>query len=569
MTVTDLSEVDFLRLQREHPRVAKHHYLEWVAAKGRESFWFFLRDVLKNPVLYEPLHRPIADWLQHDRTKLKKMLMMARGHVKSNVFTVGYALWRAVCNPNIRILLDSHKDKDAAKFLRLIRNYVETPWFRKVYPEIHPAMRGNRELQWNEGQALIKRDRDLVEATWEVSSITAEVTGRHYDLIIADDMVTKDNVNTADLIEKTTAHHQLLESLLDPGGEECIIGTRYHYSDEYGRIESDEDLRGEYDMRTIPAVTNRKVFEDILTGRREWSRDLDFDALAYPTRFTMAPRDHVDPDNPANNRKSLVAIRRIQGTAVFANQYMLEPFDPSDAVFDERNIRMVDRVPDTKLDWYRFMDISSEVVTPDSFTAIWTIAVDERCNIYCTDLFHGNFDGTRIIAELIQGQQVEPEVRPKFIGAEKGPYERSLRSFLERAAGEQKVWIPLQFLPGTQSNKPKDERIMGLQPWVEAGKIHFVRTCRNMNIALEEFTRFPKFIRKDCIDALAQFPPLIFPNGGGRFLSDPMPEINGTLTPATPTSGRTFDQIIAGMKRDRVPIGHDRVMAGVRLGRAH
>ena len=53
--------------------------------------------------------------------------------------------------------------------------------------------------------------------------------------------------------------------------------------------------------------------------------------------------------------------------------------------------------------------------------------------------------------------------------------------------------------------------IRQLQPWFENGMIYFLRNCRNRDKAEEELIRFPRFKRKDIIDAMAQIEHIMFP----------------------------------------------------------
>ena len=504
-----------MELERLRPSLKHSIHIELTARRGREDFWFFLNHILKNPVLYEPLHRPLAEWLMpeawdHD----KKILMLPRGHVKSNILTVGYALWCIVRDPNIRVLIYSHKDEDAIKFGEIIGQYILThDTFRLVYPEVHPDEDRGRRKAWSHHRKLVARKQtELTEATIEIASRNISVTGRHYDLLIADDLVTKENVASSDQIKRTQEDHELCESLLDPGAQELVLGTRYDWSDEYGRIIDTPDLAAEYDIWVQPVMTDLDVFYEFLSGSRDWSRKDDFKYLIYPSRYTLADRDYRDKKNPANSRKSLLVTYRVQGPTSFANQYFLEPFDPKSQKFKEEDIIWLDRLPeDREFSTFRLLDISSEIDNQDSYTALLTVKQDQYCNIYVTDIYWGQFNAPDIAQELVDGMKVPRDEQPYAVGHEPGPYERALKPWLDKLAYSQGVFVPMRPMPGSEHQKSKNEHIMGLEAWVKAHKIHILRTCRNAAILIEEMVKFPKFNRKDCLDALAQIPVIIFP----------------------------------------------------------
>lgn len=532
-----LPPADREEILKTQPPIEKRYYAE----KGRDDFWFFLKEILRNPVLEETLHEPLARWLER-WNKRKKLCLLPRGHIKSNVITVAYALWEAVKDLNIRILIGSHKDKDAIKFLRAIRLIIENDeWFQHIYPEICPMMNRGKPVAWNESALRLKRTSKVVENTFEVVSRDQAITGRHYDLIILDDLVTLENVKNSTQIKRTKDFHELIDPLLDPGARELVTGTRYDFSDLYGTIQDTPELADEYEIFRIPwfkGEVRPKLFDLRMAGE-PWNRDMDFDNLIFPSRFTLDDRDYVSPDGDKNkNRKSLIAARKSQGATTFANQYDLEPFDRDTAIFKEDDILIVDRLPNHPLRWFRVCDLSSDE-PGTSFTAIITGALDPFGTIFVTDIWWGNYNPSQIRNELIRGQkQVEESVRPTKIGMERGPYERALKTDLLREASLADVHIPICYLPSNQAAKPKDERIWGLESWAEGHHIRILKTCKNKDIMIEEFVKFPKFNRKDTIDALAQVPYLV------KSPREAKPEeVNVFKT------GETFDQALASVTR--------------------
>ena len=115
------------------------------------DFWFFLQHGMQNTALYEPLHRGWAEGFSgYWGGKKKQMLLAPRGHVKSNVLTIGGSCWLIARDPNVRILILSHKAPDAAKFMRKIGQYLVQPVFRDILG-LRPAWNdyANRTTSWN------------------------------------------------------------------------------------------------------------------------------------------------------------------------------------------------------------------------------------------------------------------------------------------------------------------------------------------------------------------------------------------------------------------------------------
>src|SRR3990167_8314222 len=88
-----------------------------------EDFWEFSKEVIGWKDLYEPLHKPLCDFVQNNQDK-KRMVLLPRGHLKSSVITIGYALWRIAQNPKIRILIANATGPLAVTFLKQIKDHL-------------------------------------------------------------------------------------------------------------------------------------------------------------------------------------------------------------------------------------------------------------------------------------------------------------------------------------------------------------------------------------------------------------------------------------------------------------
>lgn len=102
---------------------------------------------------------------------------------------------------------------------------------------------------WNEGEINIKQ-RTLIrkEANITCSGVGAVKVGQHYDLICGDDYNSNKNSLTPEGRQKVITHFRMNTSILDPGGEYVIIGTRYSQDDIIGHIikeELDDETRAQ------------------------------------------------------------------------------------------------------------------------------------------------------------------------------------------------------------------------------------------------------------------------------------------------------------------------------------
>lgn len=482
------------RLKRKHPEQYERMQYDAVREKCARSFWFFVWFILDIPVLEEKLHKPLCQKMQ-DWTKRKKLILLPRLHLKSTVFTVGWTLWKLTQDQDLRFLFVSHKAEDSQKFLAILKDYMLSSRFRYFFPEVIMETGKGRGQEWNKGRILIRRNATLKENTIECASESAQVTGRHYDVIIFDDLVTADSVKTPQLIQDTLDYHAHCQSLFDPGALELVIGTRYDFSDLYGTIIDKPELAEEYDITVMQCYDEEGL-------------------PIYPSRFTLADDDEVHPDDKTKSKLSLPKLRRVQGSWVFSCQYMNNPIPSDLQTFKREWIRYIDpaELPAAEhCRWFRVGDISSETDTKSSYTCLVTGCVDQHCNTYVTDIWWGVFPEHEVIEELFRGQMVPEDRRPVRVGMGRSAYEKTLHSFMRFEQRKRGLFVPWQFISTDESERTKDSRIRGLAPWFENGQFYFTTTCKNAHLAVEELLRFPRFVRKDIIDAMAIIELIMFP----------------------------------------------------------
>lgn len=554
-----LNERERLR-ENNNPNYWVMYYAD-LRERALESLWVFVSEVLDNPVLYEPLHKPICDWLQtRNEGKLKKLLLMARGHVKSNIGTVAYSTWRIAKNPNERILVASHKDEDATKFIGAIGNIIQyNEKFRCTFPDIVPAPDKNGQpRRWSQWAILVKRDIDFVEPTVQGTTPRKAASGQHYSLFIPDDIVTHLNVKNETQLQVTEDFKKQCVSLLDPGAEELMIGTRYHFDDEYGRVLETAELRDLYDIKIIPDTNVPGIVDEFIAGRIKWKREHDHQYLNYPSRYTLDKQDYKSPDGEHKNRKSLVDVKLQQGSLTYANQYQLVPRDPATQCFDVNKIDILDNLPiiapNQRFEWYQFLDHASEKHT-QSMTALGTVAIGPRMICYIVDLYWGTFTNEQVCEEMIRWQLMPDIIRPRIVGLGRSAYELQLEQYCRERTKELNISIPFQFVTTVEQLEDKNDHIRRLTPFVERRKIKILKDCANRQQIIHEFDRFPKSKQKDCIDMLANIAKIALPGREREFLEE------GEPTQAeAPRAGMTFDDVLRQIERgSKVRIGSHQV----------
>lgn len=197
-------------------------------------------DVLAEHVLgyqVQPHHRRM---LQYQYANLWSLVLVWRGSGKTTICDIAFCVGLVLINPNIRILVASKTAENAKDFLKEIKYHFES---NERLREIFGDYVGDK--QWDSTAIEVKqRTKPFKEPTINTIGVLGAVASKHYDVIIADDLVDEDNSRTQYQREKMLNwfYKMLLPTLEPPkAGDEFvgrmhILGTRYHYEDLYGHL---------------------------------------------------------------------------------------------------------------------------------------------------------------------------------------------------------------------------------------------------------------------------------------------------------------------------------------------
>jgi len=198
---------------------------------GLESLYYMARFNLGYSLMQPFPHKDVCNFIQHSKQGLD---LEPRGAFKTSIISQAYPVQRIIKNPDIRILLDSVVLQNSLDNLAVIKAHFESPKLKFLYGDFVGSKWTNEEI------IVSKRTmRNLKEPTVRCASVEKVQVGPHYDLIIADDLVSKENIETPEQRQKVKDHFKLLFSLLEPDGEILVVGTRWHYEDLYNMIIED------------------------------------------------------------------------------------------------------------------------------------------------------------------------------------------------------------------------------------------------------------------------------------------------------------------------------------------
>lgn len=223
-----------------------------VRRRSKSDLFFLAKYVIgykgeENNLILDRVHRRICNlFVKKDDTKpladqdkrKERMLLYPRGTFKSTIDVIDAVQW-TLNFPDIRILFITGGKKLAEEFLSEFKNHFtiqeETSFMNLYFPEFCVA---DTKTEQGNVHTFVSpaRKHFSKEPTAMASSVDSKMSGKHFDVMKADDCVTNDTPEDATLLKKMYTNFNVLTKMLMPYGYLDIVGTRYHDLDMYGEL---------------------------------------------------------------------------------------------------------------------------------------------------------------------------------------------------------------------------------------------------------------------------------------------------------------------------------------------
>ncbi len=207
------------------------------------SLYWFSKIILDTKPIVPHAHMQLCEfvndrYIEGEDKEIKpfKLILMPRGSLKTTIVTINHSIQQIVLNPDIRILIASETYANAKDYVKQIKGTIETN-------ENINNLYGNlvNDKSWrDEWFVVATRKRVQKEPTVSAAGIDQTKVGMHYDLIIFDDVVSQNNIQTKEQMQKVQNFYSLALSLLEPTGKMLVVGTRWAYYDLYNHIIENE-----------------------------------------------------------------------------------------------------------------------------------------------------------------------------------------------------------------------------------------------------------------------------------------------------------------------------------------
>lgn len=239
----------------------------------------------------------------------------ARAHYKSTIITIAETVQYELQHPNHCTGIFAYSRPAAKKFLRGIKNLLETSKLLKyAFPDALWAKPETESPKWSEDDGLVlkRSSSSRGESSIEAWGLTEGMpTGRHFERCVFDDLETEDIRESPDMLNKVYSKFEMAGNLgtFSAGDVTRVIGTYYSHYGPNVRIRDKKFPDGSniYTLRLVPGSDDgTKTGNPVLMDQSSWEKEktgqhFNSQQLCDPTPESDIRLDHncLRPIDPA------------------------------------------------------------------------------------------------------------------------------------------------------------------------------------------------------------------------------------------------------------------------------
>jgi phage terminase large subunit-like protein len=441
---------------------------------------------------------PSGDWVfarcnEVQDSPNENLDLWAREHYKSSIITFALSLLDVARDPEETVGVFSFRGSAANDFVGQWKLEMEAnpllPWcFNEVFWEDPRKQSATWSVQ---NGLLVKRHLNPRAMTFEGNALEyALPTGKHYGIMVFDDVVTEDSV-TGDGPRRTLKGWELAQALGKMGGVQRYAGTHYAFNDAYMEMIKREAVKPRIHQAEDITEWQEVEFRDGKVVRGE----LRSERISY-----FMPLQLLD-----KKRKSM-------GVQTYSAQMLLDPRGDSLSGFNVQDLRRYSHSIDrSTVNVYLIIDpAKGKKPRPQrsDYTCMMVIGVGADRNFYLLDMVHDRLTLTERTTFLIELYRYW---KPNRIGYEEVGMQSDIQH-IEEECRRITYNIPITELT---PSLPKPVRIEKLVPIVETHRLWLPETLfRTRKDAFErvdlmdylvnsEIANYPALVHDDGLDTLA------------------------------------------------------------------
>lgn len=225
-------------------------------------------------------HRRLADLLMKmERGEEDRIgVSVPPRHGKSQLVSIFFPAWYLGRNPDKKVLMVSHTADLAVDFGRKVRNIVDSPAYKAIFPTVTLAADSKSAGRWNTNMG----------GEYFACGVGAALAGRGAHFLIVDDPFSEQDILNGNYEVFDKAYEWFTygaRTRLMPQGKVAIVHTRWHPNDLIGKLAKDMvriPNSDQYEMFEFPAIFNENTDHE----KALWPEFYDLEAL-HRTKASM------------------------------------------------------------------------------------------------------------------------------------------------------------------------------------------------------------------------------------------------------------------------------------------
>src|SRR3990167_2126104 len=499
---------------------------EWTRLRAlalSDLYWFcaFVLGYGERVPIREHMHRAFCRFIERrtghpalDTARYRK-IEMPRETGKTTILTQGYILQRLCGDPELSILLANEKEQNAKDFLGAIKYQFESnELLRALFPEVIPP--DLNDTVWSASRIVLRRASCRKEPSIFVIGVGGTVTGMHPDIIIVDDMISREAAENAragswQIMHQVNRWINQLDMLLNknhPEAEITFVGTRWFMGDSYEYVER------AYGYGDAPQLFTLRT--KLPTGETQVLYAQRIGELAVFRRAGIEQNRAAFPEIWSMDR---MAKARIRDEVLFACNVMNNPSDELTATFKAEWLLTYDWLDQDTL-WfpdgtgakhtYRIRDLDIMFfVDPGGFgvrqiedrSRAAVVVVGTTGATHCIlDVYCEKDTFLACIQQIVSWvTRYQPRKLVIERAGQQGAFIHLVREHLQQAG------LTVTIDEVRPSKVQKEVRVIGLEPYFQRGEIR-IGKGPNFHEFRTQYAQFPRASHLDVLDALAYLP---------------------------------------------------------------
>ncbi|MEE1656744.1 phage terminase large subunit [Microvirga sp. CF3062] len=397
--------------------------------------------------------------------KRRLVINMPPRSMKSIIVSIAFVAWAMGHDPTRRIICVSYAEELARKLSIDTRTVLESAWFRALFPALQLTAKRQRNLELT----------TTLQGYRFASGVGGSVLGRGADLIVIDDPIKAiDALSEAGRRHVAEFYGNTLSTRLNDKqtGAIVIVMQRLHEDDLVGHVLAKE----EWEVVSIPAIATE-------TKAYQLSDDPDDVYIRPAGEVLHEEREPLD---------ILEAIRRVQGSLLFAAQYQQNPVPADGNVIRRDWLRFYETAP-SRFDRVIVSWDTASTLEETSDWSVGTVWGAVGLDYYLIDLVHGRFESPDLRRQIIALSARHNADATLIEDTELG---RALEQDLRRSGELRALRMRPRF--------DKQARLLAQSARFEGGQVYLPREAPWLGDYIAELLAFPNGRHDDQVDSTSQ-----------------------------------------------------------------